>query len=1047
MKKYAKLFGLTLLILAFSLAFSHADSQKSEETVSAPYLMAFHACDSAGGADCHNPQNHMVYLAGSDDGENWSLIPGWEPYSSSVPDVIRRGDTLYIYTPGQLVRYNLNTDTQEAPVQVDIPGLSGGFVDPSLIVDEDGRLVMFFLYGQMGMDPAGCSASETSCVREIGSATEVQGSDGSEFTLDEGQRASATIDPSSQIKSFSDPDIFFDGGQYVLYISHGPSTSVWVSKDLHGEYVQEPSLPQGMLTTNTGGVPAGYFDPANGEYWTYAHVDLQGQTIIRRAIHPDLYKPLNEADFDTVITGESIGLGASFIVASPGFAVNMPGDTIPSLGAGTGPGIRTTPEVDPDMAALIKESPDPLDAEIYLEQVNAQSTPGSSWVYQDSVFSTMPAGEEYDMGAFCRIFQRPDETGFDYFYGGSFREADGQTMRYNGDVVRLMNPDGSFATDPELISTHGGDFAIDSDGEFYYLLNGAPEGWRLRKYDLDFNVVGETTITLPEQHFANDQMVRVYNGLVFASGLYDPNFDESQRSDKQPAHPDQEQYTHLWIYDSDLNYVEDLILDDYPNINGGTLVYYEGAYAYVSADNFFSNQMSALLYDEDWNYLETVPLQDDAQWSMGGVYADGLIYIAYHKGEHGRGDVYVDVYDTAWELQETIEVTRANTEYFNAQRPWVQVYGDMMIVSYDVGRDNQDFLDLQCITTVYVRGDSPAPMTSGADSAPGEHPVPEFNPFEQMTEDQAACLRAAWGEEAFEEISNFKRPPTFDEEPALQECLGDAFMPPGEGGDTPGGHDPFVDQTYYATSSDGLNWSAGTLLADKASVPDVMTASDGALWAYWVDFTYMTGPNMERIGIARSDDNGESWEMLGNVNFTGLGNIVPVDPDVVELSDGRFRMYFYDIAVRELAHPIYSAISEDGINFTLEEGTRVIIDEIYDPDVVQLPDGGYRMYLNSGDILSAHSADGLDFVPDDGVRVLNGSVPGSILMPDGTIRMYNCAQGISVYESQDGLNFTLLKQGVIRDQGGQGQILCDPSVTAIPGGYLIVYKVNPGGGQ
>ncbi len=1039
------------ILLACTLALSPSRSQAATQLSTAPYLMAFHACDTSGGVECHDPRNHMVYLAGSEDGLNWSLIPGWEPYSGSVPDLIRRGETLYIYTPGQLVRYHLDSDTIDPPTKVQISDLESGYVDPSLIIDDEGRLVLFFLYGQLGMDPAGCSPDEESCVREIGSATETVGSDGAEFVLDDGQRASMTLDPTSQLRSFSDPDIFFDGNQYVLYISHGASTSVWVSKELRGEYVQEPSLPQGLLTNNTGGVPAGYYDPLSSQYWTFAHVGRDGQTVIRRATHPDIFQQLSDADFTTVLTGESVGLGSGFEVASPGFAVNMPGNAAPTQGTETGAGGQTTPEVDPGMAMYNLDSTDPLEAEAYLAQVNTQSTPGSSWVYQDSIFSTMPSGEEYDMGAFCRIFQRPEGDGYDYFYGGSFRKADSNAMRYNGDIQRLMNPDFSFATTPQLISEHGGDFAIDFDGQFYYLLNGDPQGWRLRKYDREFNVVGETTITLPEKHFANDQMVRVYNGLVFASGLYDPNFDESQRGQMQPADPNQDQFTHLWIYDSELNYVIDLILDDYPNINGGTLVYYEGTYAYVSADNFFNNRLSALLYDETWNHIDTIHLQDDAQWSMGGVYSDGLIYIAYHKGEHGRGDVYVDIYDTAWDLQETIEVTHVDRAYFNAQRPWIQVYGDTMIVAYDVGRDSQEFLDLQCITTIYIRGDESTvePAPPGGDSAPGDHPVPEFNPFENMTPEQEACLIEAWGQAVFEEISTFQRPPTFDEEPVLKECLGDAFAPPGDQGDQPpgGGHDPTADQTFYATSTDGLNWSQGMLLAEAASVPDVIRTNSGEVWAYWVDFTDFTGPNKEKIGIARSRDNGTTWEMLGNANFTGLGDIVPVDPDAFELPDGRIRLYFYDIAVRQLSHPIYSAISDDGINFTLEDGERIWMDNIYDPDVIQLPEGGYRMYLNSGDILSASSSDGLNFTADEGVRVENGAVPGSIVMPDGSIRMYNCAQGISVFESKDGLEFTLLKQGVITDTTRSGVILCDPSVAATDQGFVIVYKVNPGGGQ
>lgn len=61
--------------------------------ITGKYLMAFHACDAAA-AECRDPRNHQVYLAQSDDGAQWSLVPGWKPYPGSVPDVIRRGESL-----------------------------------------------------------------------------------------------------------------------------------------------------------------------------------------------------------------------------------------------------------------------------------------------------------------------------------------------------------------------------------------------------------------------------------------------------------------------------------------------------------------------------------------------------------------------------------------------------------------------------------------------------------------------------------------------------------------------------------------------------------------------------------------------------------------------------------------------------------------------------------------------------------------------------------------------------------------------------------------
>ena len=141
--------------------------------------------------------------------------------------------------------------------------------------------------------------------------------------------------------------------------------------------------------------------------------------------------------------------------------------------------------------------------------------------------------------------------------------------------------------------------------------------------------------------------------------------------------------------------------------------------------------------------------------------------------------------------------------------------------------------------------------------------------------------------------------------------------------------------TYVTTSADGVVWSEGVLLAKSASVPEVIYTSRGEYWAYWVDFSTATGPHSEKIGVASSTD-GQTWQMRGTANFTGMSGMTPVDPDAFELPDGRLRMYFYDIANRS-AHIMYSAISSDGVNFALEPGVRFQGSDIYDPNVILLP--------------------------------------------------------------------------------------------------------------
>lgn len=282
--------------------------------ITSKYLLSFHACDTATNSNCNSPQNHQVYLAQSDDGVSWKIIPNWKPFKGSVPDVIRRGNTLYIYTASsEMVKYNLETGVTETK-RVKINGLNTGFADPSLIL-KDGQLVLFMLNGFVpNGDPAACPPGQATCEKYIDSATEVKGSDGTEFNLDSVHRLTVTL--GGEYRTASDPDIFYDGKQYVLYVSHGPSVSAWTATDLQGTYKAVTKL-----STNIGGIPAGFFE-AN-QYWTYVHTNENGRAVIRRATHSAL-APLTAADFKTILTGTTLGLGDKVNVESPGFAVNTP---------------------------------------------------------------------------------------------------------------------------------------------------------------------------------------------------------------------------------------------------------------------------------------------------------------------------------------------------------------------------------------------------------------------------------------------------------------------------------------------------------------------------------------------------------------------------------------------------------------------------------------------------------------------------------------------------------------------------------------------------
>lgn len=315
MLKHCYLYGI------FLLPFLVADT--IAQPISQRYLMAFHSC---GVEPCGDPRNHVVRVAESDDGEHWRLVANIPELQGSVPDLVMRDSTLYIFTPGQVRRYNIATRRWEGPFSITITDSAGTpirFVDPSATVDSAGRLVLFFLNTTttpIGQDPAGCS--NYPCTKHFDSGIEVAGSNGTQFQLSSGHRVALVINAGVA----ADPDIYYDGSVWRLLIARN-GIMAFRSATLQGEYTPVP-LPDGRLTSQAS-VPSGFFDTATARYWTFGHVlDLStGHTVIRRAIHSNFDSSLDGNDFTTVIAGNGIGLG-DVNVESPSITVNTFG-TIP----------------------------------------------------------------------------------------------------------------------------------------------------------------------------------------------------------------------------------------------------------------------------------------------------------------------------------------------------------------------------------------------------------------------------------------------------------------------------------------------------------------------------------------------------------------------------------------------------------------------------------------------------------------------------------------------------------------------------------------------
>jgi len=95
------------------------------------------------------------------------------------------------------------------------------------------------------------------------------------------------------------------------------------------------------------------------------------------------------------------------------------------------------------------------------------------------------------------------------------------------------------------------------------------------------------------------------------------------------------------------------------------------------------------------------------------------------------------------------------------------------------------------------------------------------------------------------------------------------------------------------------------------------------------------------------------------------------DAEIVRLDDGRLRIYYaLEPEVPGFAGQIYSAVSEDGLNFK-EEGE--VMQGATFPSVIKLPDGRWRMYYQkAGAIRSSISEDGLRWTEEKGARIEKG---------------------------------------------------------------------------
>ncbi len=272
---------------------------------------------------------------------------------------------------------------------------------------------------------------------------------------------------------------------------------------------------------------------------------------------------------------------------------------------------------------------------------------------------------------------------------------------------------------------------------------------------------------------------------------------------------------------------------------------------------------------------------------------------------------------------------------------------------------------------------------------------------------------------------------------------------------------PWRQQIRVARSTDGLSFELLDLppIVERAAVAEAVVGPDGRTWLFFVDgdvdallerararsrADLTRGiPSLGAIGLAVSDD-GLHFERVPDLEIRGLLRGMVVDPEVIRLPDGRWRMYYVGMALMEYfsmatwqpgeQHEVFFAESSDLVHW--EQKGRALRGPYADPTVRCQPDGrclmlsfgldhsvsddgglsfayqgrwgptGFapdicqvgpeqlRLYYNDmaagAPLRSMVSRDGSDWESEPGERLpaIYAEAPSAVVQPDGSVLLY-----------------------------------------------------------
>ncbi|MBS1518771.1 MAG: exo-alpha-sialidase [Bacteroidetes bacterium] len=259
---------------------------------------------------------------------------------------------------------------------------------------------------------------------------------------------------------------------------------------------------------------------------------------------------------------------------------------------------------------------------------------------------------------------------------------------------------------------------------------------------------------------------------------------------------------------------------------------------------------------------------------------------------------------------------------------------------------------------------------------------------------------------------------------------------------------PWRQPLKICTSSDGINFSYFQTFQDSAGVPCVTRLPNGDLISAFQWFRQPVGsPTWDRVAVKFSHDNGLNWTQPQPVIMNGFPQNFtrPFDPALAVTDSGKIRMFYSSELnlILDTSINTYSAVSDDGINYTFEGNVIFSLSDrpVIDPAVIKFNNLWHLVNpgtAGNNNVYHNVSNNGIDFsrAPDI-ISDMYHSWTGNFLIFDpNELRFYGSGMGICYSSSPNG--------GMWSSFAGTNVMGGDPAVIKTgDNNFLMIYTGPP----